>query len=147
MREYYSKFSTDYPWLIKEEGWVRSLQAVRESQLALGNGFLGSRAILEEIPYEAKPGTYIAGLYDRIGSQVAELVNLPNPFNFKIMIDGERLGVITMDVLEHRRILNLRHGLLWRHTIFQDTKKERYDYQSLRFLSISSLISSKRSFL
>lgn len=136
MKDYYSKYNTEYPWLIKEEGWVRLLQGVREAQLALGNGFLGSRAVLEEIPYDAQPGTYVAGVYDRIGSQVAELVNLPNPFNFKIMIDGERLGVVTMDVVEHRRILNLRHGLLCRHTVFQDRKKRKYDYQTLRFVSM-----------
>ncbi|MGD9014704.1 MAG: hypothetical protein PVI33_01590, partial [Candidatus Omnitrophota bacterium] len=136
MKEYYADLVTDYPWLIKAEGWVKSLQGIREAQLALGNGLLGSRSVLEELPNDAKPGTYIAGLYDRIGSQVAELVNLPNPFNFKIMIEGEKLGVATMDVVEHKRILNLRHGLLWRHTVFQDTKKKRYDYQSLRFLSM-----------
>lgn len=136
MKDYYSKYNTEYPWLIKEEGWVRLLQGVREAQLSLGNGFLGSRAVLEEIPYDAQPGTYIAGVYDRIGSQVAELVNLPNPFNFKIMIDGERLGVVTMDVVKHRRILNLRHGLLCRHTVFQDRKKKKYDYQTLRFVSM-----------
>lgn len=136
MKDYYSKYKTEYPWLIKEEGWVRLLQGVREAQLALGNGFLGSRAVLGEIPYEATPGTYIAGVYDRIGSQVAELVNLPNPFNFKIMVAGERLGVVTMDVVKHRRILNLRHGLLCRHTVFQDRKKRKYDYQTLRFVSM-----------
>ena len=136
MKDYYSKFNNDYSWLIKEEGWVRSLQSVRESQFALGNGYLGSRSILEELPYDAKPGTYIAGLYDKIGSQVAELVNLPNPFNFKIMIDGEKLGVVTMDVIEHKRTLNLRNGLLCRHTVFRDSKKRRYDYQSIRFLSM-----------
>jgi kojibiose phosphorylase len=143
MKDYFSKYSTEYSWLIKEkeeevkkEEWGQSLQSVKESQLALGNGFWGSRAVLEEIPSNAKPGTYISGLYDRIGSQVAELVNLPNPFNFKIVVDGEKLGVIAMDVVEHRRILNLRHGLLLRHTIFQDSKKRRYDYQSLRFVSM-----------
>ncbi len=136
MKDYYTKYNTEYPWLIKEEGWVRSLQGVRETQLALGNGFLGSRAVLEEIPYEAKTGTYISGIYDRIGSRVAELVNLPNPFNFKIAVGGERVGVVTMDVVEHRRTLNLRHGLLCRHSVFQDSKKRRYDYQSLRFVSM-----------
>ena len=138
LRDYYSKYTSKYPWQIKEEGWVRSLQGVREAQLALGNGFLGSRAILEEMPYDSKAGTYISGLYDRIGSQVAELVNLPNPFNFKIVIEGEKVGAITMDILEHRRILNLRHGLLCRHSVFQDNKKKRYDYQSLRFVSMQN---------
>ncbi len=136
MKDYYSKHSTEYSWLVKEEGWVKSLQEVRESQLALGNGFLGSRAVLEEIPGGAKPGKYIAGLYDKIGSQVSELVNLPNPFYFKIVTDGEKLGVMTMDVTKHKRILNLKHGLLCRHTVFKDSKKRKYDYQSLRFVSM-----------
>jgi len=46
MKDYYSKYNTEYTWLIKEEGWVRLLQGVREAQLALGNGFLWSRAVL-----------------------------------------------------------------------------------------------------
>ncbi len=136
MKDYYSKYNTEDSWLVKEEGWVKSLQAIKESQLALGNGFLGSRAILEEVPYDTKPGTYIAGVYDKIGSQVSELVNFPNPFNFKIMAAGEKIGAGTMDVLKHKRVLNLRHGLLYRHSVFQDTKKRKYDYQSLRFLSM-----------
>ena len=138
MKDYYKKYSSEYSWLIKEEGWVKSLQGVRESQIALGNGFLGSRAVLEEMPYDAKPGTYIAGLYDSVGSQVSELINLPNPFNFKITVDGEKLGVVTMDAIEHRRALNLRYGLLTRHSIFKDTRNRKYDYQSLRFLSMQN---------
>jgi len=136
MKDYYFKYNSDYCWSINEEGWVRKLQGVRETQFALGNGFLGSRAVLEEMPYDARPGTYIAGLYDTVGSQVAELVNLPNPFNFKITTGGEKVGVIAMDVFKHRRTLNIRHGLLSRHTILEDTDKKRYDYQSLRFVSM-----------
>ncbi len=136
MRDYYSKYSNEYSWLIKQEGWVKSLQGIRESQMALGNGFLGSRAILEELPYDTKPGTYLAGLYDDVGSQVAELVNLPNPFNFKITADGEKMGIVTTDVEKHKRSLNLRHGLLLRHSVFQDTRRRKYDYQSLRFVSM-----------
>ncbi|NQT89988.1 MAG: glycoside hydrolase family 65 protein [Candidatus Omnitrophica bacterium] len=136
MKDYYSKYNSEYSWLIKEEGWVRDIQGVREAQLALGNSFLGSRSVLEELPYDSKPGTYIAGLYDNVGSQVAELVNWPNPFNFKITADGEKLGVVSMDVVEHSRTLNLRHGLLSRHSVFEDTNKKKYDYQSLRFLSM-----------
>lgn len=138
MKDLYSKYIADYSWLIKEDGWVKSLQGIREAQLSLGNGFIGSRAILEELPYDAKPGTYIAGFYDNIGSRVDELINLPNPFNFKITANGEKLGIGTMDVEKHRRILDLKHGLLIRHSEFKDTDKRRYDYQSIRFTSMHS---------
>ncbi|MBL7130141.1 MAG: glycoside hydrolase family 65 protein [Candidatus Omnitrophica bacterium] len=137
MKDFYSEYNSDDSWLIKSEGWVRNLQGVRESQLALGNGFLGSRGILEEIPYDCSPGTFVSGIYDKIGSQVPELVNFPNPFNFKITANGEKVGVIAMDVLQHKRLLNMRHGLLSRHTLYSDSKKRRYDYQSIRFVSMA----------
>ena len=136
MRDFYLKYNTEDSWLIKEEGWARSLQGVRESQFSLGNGLWGSRGILEEIPYDCSPGTYIAGIYDKIGAQVTELVNFPNPFNFKITAKGEKIDVVAMDVLKHKRILNIHHGILSRHTIFKDSKGRMYDYQSIRFISM-----------
>jgi kojibiose phosphorylase len=136
MRQIYNKYTADDLWLIKETEWVSSLQNIRETQFALGNGYFATRAVLEEIPYDAMPGTYIAGIYDKLTAQVAELVNLPNPFNFRFTTNGEKLDVVAMDVLKHRRILNMKKGILVRHTLYQDSKKNRYDYQSLRFVSM-----------
>jgi len=135
-KDLYSAYTKDELWLIKETQWVRSLQNIRESQFALGNGYLGTRGIYEEIPYDSQPGTYIAGLYDKMGSQVADLVNLPNPVNFKLTIHGQKLDLVAMDYLEHRRILNMKKGLLVRQTLYEDSKERRYDYQSLRFISM-----------
>lgn len=137
MKDFYSGFTADERWLIKECEWVRSLQNIREAQFALGNGYMGTRAVLEDIPFDAAPGTYLAGLYDKMASQVAELVNLPNPVNFRLTIKGgEKLDLVAMDYLEHRRILNMKKAVLLRRTLYQDSKKRRYDYQSLQFLSM-----------
>jgi len=133
----YLYYTRDESWLMREDKWVKKLQNVRESQFALGNGYLGSRAVLEEIPYDSMPGTYITGVYDKMASQVTELINFPNPFNFKFTISGEKLGVIAMDVVEHKRILNLKNGILLRHTLYKNSKKSRFDYHSLRFVSMS----------
>ncbi len=138
LKDFYAPYKEDELWMIKETRWDKELQSIREAQFALGNGYLGTRGILEEIPFDSLPGTYIAGVYDRIGSQVAELVNLPNPFNFKLTIDGEKIDISLMDILEHKRILNMKKGLLLRHTFYQDSKKRRYDYQSLRFVSMDN---------
>ena len=136
MQDLYADYTSDELWLIRENSWAKSLQNIRESQFALGNGYLGTRGVLEEIPYEAQPGTYIAGLYDRMASQVAELVNLPNPINFKFAIRGEKVGLIAMDSLEHRRVLNMKKAVLVRRTLYRDTKRRHYDFQSLRFISM-----------
>lgn len=136
MKKLYSDYINDELWLIKEDGWEKSLQKIRESQFSLGNGYLGARSALEELPYDATPGTYIAGIYDKMGSQVAEIVNLPNPLNFKFSVEGEKFDLVAMDSLEHKRVLNMKKALLARHTIYRDSKKRCYDYQSLRFVSL-----------
>ena len=137
MKDSYSQYTDEDLWCIKEDGFDKEIQSIRESQFTIGNGFMGTRGVLEELPEGAHPGTYLAGLYDSITSQVAELVNLPNPFTFKFTVKGEKFGAVAMDVLEHKRVLNMRDGVLIRHTIYSDSKKRRYDYQSLRFVSMS----------
>ncbi len=135
-QEHYSQYINDDLWLIKETEWVSELQNIRESQFALGNGYLGTRGVLEEIPSGAGPGTYIAGMYDKLMSQVAELVNFPNPFNFKLTVKGEKLDVNAMDVVRHTRTLNLKKAVLVRQTEYKSSKGHRFDYQSLRFISM-----------
>lgn len=135
MIEHFSQYLSDTSWLIFEHGWEPGLQNVSEVQLALGNGYIGSRAILEEIPAGSCPGTFFAGIYDKTGAQVTELVNAPNPIDFRISIDGEKLDPIAMDVLFHTRILDMRKGFLARKTVYSNVKKKRFDYQSLRFFS------------
>jgi kojibiose phosphorylase len=138
MRNFYSHYLDDDLWLIQELEWARSIQSIREAQFALGNGYFGTRGVLEEIPYDAMPGTYISGVYDKMHSQVAELVNLPNAFNFRFTAKGEKLDMVAMDVLKHKRVLNLKKGLLIRHTLYQNSKKVRLDYKSLRFVSMDN---------
>lgn len=136
MKSRIKKYIPDEKWVISVNGWDRDTQSVRESQFTLGNGFIGSRGILEEIPYDAHPGTYIGGVYDRMGSKVSDLVNLPNPISFKISIEGEKLDVSIMPNIKHQRHLNMKHGILARHTIYETAYKDKMDYQSVRFFSM-----------
>ncbi|MBN1823371.1 MAG: glycoside hydrolase family 65 protein [Endomicrobiales bacterium] len=138
MKVLFNEYLSEEKWQIIERGWYPDLQQTHEAQFALGNGYLGSRAALEEIPQGASPGTYISGIYDNVGAQVTELVNVPNPIYIKITLDGEKLGVDTMDVVRHERMLDLKHGLLARQTIFSNRKKKRFDYKSIRFFGMDN---------
>ncbi len=135
MKDLFSHYKGQDLWCIKEDGFDRDIQNIRESQFSLGNGYLGTRGTLEEKPPGAQPGTYVTGIYDRMTSQVAELVNLPNPFFMKFILKGEKLGAASMDILQHERVLDMRQGLLFRRNVYTDIKNRRYDYQSLRFVS------------
>lgn len=123
-------------WLITEDGWNKAKQKMYETLFAQGNGYLGLRGVLAEKPYEATPGTFIAGLYDKATAQETELVNLPNPIHFKITAKGEKLGPAAMDVSKYKRYLDMQQGLLFRHTTFLDSRKNRFDYQSVQFVSM-----------
>jgi kojibiose phosphorylase len=136
---HWDEFKKSYPpenWLVHEPEWNRDLQKTRETQFTLGNGYFCCRGVLEEIPYDATPGTYINGLYDRTGAQITELVNCPNPINMRIDAYGEKLDMVAMDVLKHERVLDMRHGVLNRQTLFRTTHKKRILYQSRRFISM-----------
>ncbi|MBU1863090.1 MAG: hypothetical protein KKH94_05470 [Candidatus Omnitrophica bacterium] len=136
MKDIYAQYKGHDLWCIKEHLFDKSIQNVRESQFALGNGLIGLRGVLEEKPNGAMPGTYCAGIFDRMTAQVSELVNFPNPLCFKFSVKGEKFDVSAMDSIAHERILNMYDGLLLRRTVYQNSKKQRFDYQSIRFVSL-----------
>jgi len=132
-------FKKLYPpdrWCIKQEGWEPPKQQMRETQFTQGNGYFCCRGILEEIPYDSTPGTYLAGLFDRTGAQITELVNCPNPINLRLDAYGEKIDVVAMDVEKHERVLDMRDGVLNRQTVFKTTHNKRVLYQSRRFISM-----------
>ena len=137
MRSEFSKYLSKEEWLIREKGWSQEKLRVSETNFTLGNGYLGSRGIYEEIPDGSEPGTYIAGVYDEAGAMVSELVNAPNPIDFRIAVEGEKLDMGRMNIVENERILDMQKGLLVRKTIFSDTRGRRFLYQSLRFFSLN----------
>ncbi len=136
MKSRFYKYLADKSWLIAENGYSSRGLNAGESIFTLGNGYLGSRGIYEEIPEGTEAGTYIAGIYDKAVSMVPELVNAPNPINFRIAVEGEKLDIGRMDIIENKRVLDLKNGILARKTIFSDTKKRRFLYESLRFFSM-----------
>jgi len=125
-------------WVISAEGFDPEKREFLETIFTLGNGYLGSRGVLEESFENGYPGTYLAGIYNQTGSQPFEIVNAPNPVRVDIYINGGRLSVSGMKVAEHRRVLDLKKAVLHRRTVFQN-KQGRYEYESARFFSLKDL--------
>ncbi len=90
-------------WLILEDKINDSKLRFQETILTLGNGYLGSRGILEEGHSKGYAGTYIAGVYDRGEGQSYEIVNIPNPINIEILINGKKLSKEGMEIIQHQR--------------------------------------------
>ena len=103
---------------------------MREALCTLGNGYFATRGAAAESHADGThyPGTYVAGCYDRLTSQVAgraveneDLVNLPNwlPLTFRVE-GGDWFEPGTGELLEHRQELDLRRGLLERRFRVRD---------------------------
>jgi beta-phosphoglucomutase-like phosphatase (HAD superfamily) len=82
-------------WMLVYDGFDPARQGLREALCALGNGYFVTRGALPEAEADGVnyPGTYVAGLYNRLATEVAgrtvvneDLVNLPNwlPLRFRI---------------------------------------------------------------
>ncbi|MCD6230724.1 MAG: glycoside hydrolase family 65 protein [Dehalococcoidia bacterium] len=125
---------SDDGWIVLERNIDRDKLRFQETIFTLGNGYVGSRGVLEEGYRQGYPGTYITGVYDS-GGQLPEIVNAPNPVVVEIYVDGRKLSLDEMGVIEHRRILDMKRAVLYRRTLFVDGEK-RYKYRSSRFLSL-----------
>src|SRR5579884_4530922 len=110
-------------WLFSIEGFEARSEAGVEAALTIGNGFVGVRGGLEEGPAESIPRTFVAGLFDRVYAgpepppnlaAAPQLVTAPDWLAFDLRVDGERIHIEEGDCIEQRRLLDLRHGLLFR---------------------------------
>jgi len=132
----FPKLSLDKNWIVCENNIDRGKMGFQETIFTLGNGYLGSRGILEEGYKEGYAGTYIAGVYDRDKGQSFELVNVPNPLGVEIYVNGKKLSMDDMEIAEHHRVLDMKRAVLLRHSVFTDAGR-RYEYESTRFLSLA----------
>ena len=107
-------------WLLVEKGFDLAREHEVESLLAISNGYLGTRASLAEGSEFSAPATFVAGIYGvRSGEgAVPELVAGPDCTRLRLVAGGEEIRLGSGQALAHRRVLDMRRGLLrreWRH--------------------------------
>ncbi len=134
-------------WSISYYDYDPEKEGTRETLLTVGNGYFGTRGALEETQVSDTnyPGTYIAGLYNRLESIVAgrsvfneDFVNCPNwlPITFKIE-DGEWFDPNNAEILHITRSLDLRSGVLHRSMVIRDKAGNESRLESQRIASMA----------
>lgn len=129
-------------------GYDRGLEKTRESLLTIGNGYFGTRGAWEEASAGEHhyPATYMAGLYNRLESNVGDrmitnedLVNAINwlPLTFRID-DGDWFRPGSMEIVSIRRRLHLNKGFLCRKMIVRDKGGRETLIHSRRFASMDN---------
>src|SRR5664280_3028706 len=112
----------DPAWLLIEEGVDLAREREIESMFAIGNGYIGTRASIAEDGRFSHPSTFAAGVYvtDSSSELGPRLAPLPNWFHAEVKVEDQQLSLEAGRVLDHRRFLDLRQGVLWRAWRQQD---------------------------
>ncbi len=121
----------------------------REALLTVGNGFFGTRGAMEETKAGKNnyPGTYIAGVYNRLVTKIAgrdveneDFVNVSNwlPLSFKVD-DGKWFDPNDTEIMEISRELDFRNGLLSRTMIVTNTDGRKTKIESSRMAGMADM--------
>ncbi|MBI2893723.1 MAG: glycoside hydrolase family 65 [Deltaproteobacteria bacterium] len=129
----------DPRWLIVEDVFRPVREHEIESLFALSNGYLGTRAALEEDGPETAPATFIAGLYDVESSSGAcpQLAVAPDWRRLSIRIEGQELVMDAGEILQHERVLDLRRGITWRRWRHRDASARVTRFESIHLASLA----------
>ncbi|MFA5973810.1 MAG: beta-phosphoglucomutase family hydrolase [Lentimicrobiaceae bacterium] len=139
---------------LEEDGWNITYhtyepvkERTREALLTVGNGYMGTRGAMDETDANqvSYPGTYIAGLYNRLSTPIAgkeiwneDFVNVSNwlPVTFRIN-DGNWFDINNTEVISIERNLDFRSGLLTRMLTVKDENGNETLIESKRFASMA----------
>jgi kojibiose phosphorylase len=105
---------TDSTWQILEEQFTPEKQAHHETIFTIGNGYLGTRGAFEEFTPGENRATFVHGIFDDAPIIFTELANFPDWLEFEIWANGQHFDLHQGEVLDYRRWLDLRTGLLTR---------------------------------
>ncbi len=107
------------------------------NKLLVGNGYIGYRGTLEEFNKENKTATIVSGLYDKVGDQWREPINLPNGCLVQVFHQGELLHALTSRVTDHSQSLDMQQAIHQRETTFETADGTQITIHSRRFASLA----------
>lgn len=135
-------------WSIAYHEYDITKEKSRESLLTVGNGYFGTRGAMEEVSADEKhyPGTYIAGLYNRLKSPVGDrevenedFVNIPNWTSIQFKIDNSNWwDYKTAKFSEYKKSLCLKTGVFSKELVVDLADGKQIKIESSRFASMDN---------
>jgi trehalose/maltose hydrolase-like predicted phosphorylase len=138
---------TTDPWVLEYTGLEPEVEGRREALCTLGNGVFATRGSAAESTEDGihYPGTYAAGVYNRLASEVEgrrleheSLVNLPNWLPLAFSVDGGPwTGSAEVAAITHHQVLDLRHGMLIRRFAVRDPEGRQTEIAERRIVHMA----------
>ncbi|MEE6139205.1 trehalose-phosphatase [Mycobacterium sp. 050128] len=133
-------------WDFTYDGYDPQSEKLRESLCTVGNGYFATRGAAPEAEADQVhyPGTYAAGVYNRLVDDVSgteidneSLVNLPNWLALTFRVDGGSwFDIDAVNVLSYRQHLDLRGAILTREVRFRDDAGRTSSLTQRRFAAM-----------
>ncbi|HBG61201.1 MAG: hypothetical protein A2Y03_06250 [Omnitrophica WOR_2 bacterium GWF2_38_59] len=134
-------------WKLSYDKFDPEAENLREALCTLGNGYFGTRGATPETSASKVhyPGTYIAGVYNTLPTEVAgkiiyneDFVNCPNwlLFNYRIE-DGPWFNRLKVKLLSWKMVLDMRKGRLSRRLRWQDQEGRTTLVENHRIVSMA----------
>ena len=134
-------------WRIVESRWTPAFAARAETAMALSNGYLGVRGVLDEGRPAQSPGVFINGFHEtwpiihaedayglaRVGQTI---VNVPDSSIIELYVDDEPLFIPTARTPEYLRVLDLRNGVLTRDVLWATPSGKHVRVRTTRLVSL-----------
>ncbi|KFN93200.1 trehalose 6-phosphate phosphorylase [Tetragenococcus muriaticus 3MR10-3] len=137
------------PWNVVYYGYNPGKnEYAKETLLTVGNGFIGLRGTTSEMEISDAnyPALYLAGLYNNVGSQVADktiynedFVNAPNLQKMYLIIDGKRIDIEHNQILYMKRQLHLKTGLFTAWTTLRLADGKEIAIQAEKIVSMKDI--------
>ena len=131
-------------WKLLYHGFSPEQERLRETLTTVGNGYLGTRGCFAFKKAEGDthyPGTYIAGVYNKLPTVVHgktiynnDFVNCPNWLSLEIKIgDADFIDPLQAKILDYTHQLDMRRAVVSRQITFQDEQGRITKIETQRF--------------
>ncbi len=143
-------------WNLHYTDFTPGGEKLREALCTIGNGYFGTRGAYEgsragDVHY---PGTYFAGVYNRLPSTVHgkviyndDLVNCPNWLPIEIRIgESSYRNPLEHELVEYEQNLDMRTAVMKRRFRFKDVRGRITEIASRRFASMADQHTAAISF-
>lgn len=130
--------TSDPSWFLEEQGFNLAREHEIESLFTVANGYIGTRGSLAEGSSLSSPATFIAGIYDIDPDwSLPELAVAPDWMRVRGRINGHDLRLEGSQTFLHKRVLDMRQGILWREWRPEDPEGRVGEIRALRLASLA----------
>ncbi len=147
IREWFRVGLQEDGWNLRYEGFDPGDEKLRETLTAVGNGLVGVRGAFagESAGFHYYPGTYIAGVFNKLTSQVEDrdivnndFVNCPNWLLLEFKIGaGEYVSPMSQEILSYHQNLDMKRALMERTIVVKDPLGRITRVKSARLASMA----------